>query len=418
MRLVFLVRKSAADLEHVHVVIGSRRRVGREVKVLLYDRFYSPPCRVDVGANAPGASDLAHPCAGIVPAAHVDPHARLHRVDRLSDLRVLIALVQRELSLVLPLVAAAEVDLDEVEAKLFEEVLRVLPLVFVEPDTLAKRILVPEASASVRTGIGVNTGLEPEPMDMIDNFPKAVREALGVRLQLAVLVAPAEIAVVNVYIFVTALVETKFDKEICLLHDKLVRDVDAVGVPARPAHRRRLGLLRFARLGVQHLVGSRPHGLEVVRLLPKRLLGVETRVEHVQLYAAHSLGAELPILLRGLEPILKHQKPNGRRAIGIDEERITRKETGVVGTFKWLRRPGVVGPAQETVEPCNCGIKTKPVALVRRGKHKCVRGKRAVADIVSRLEPLGATLRHVSEEILGDMLHALRIDVGIDSLKS
>ena len=39
------------------------------------------------------------------------------------------------------------------------------------------------------------------------------------RLQLAVLVASAKIAVVDVDILVAALVEAKFDKKICLFHD-------------------------------------------------------------------------------------------------------------------------------------------------------------------------------------------------------
>ena len=310
MRLVFLVGKPSSDLKHVHVVVGARRRVGGKIKRLLDDRLDASPRRVDVGADAPGAADLAHPRSRIVPAADVYPDAGLYRVDGLANLRVLLALVERELALVLPAVAAAEVDLYEVKAEFVEEILRVLPFVPVETDTLAKHVLVPEASARVRACVGVDARLETEPVDVVDDVFEPVREALWVRLQLAVLVAPAKIAVVDVDILVAALVEAKFNEKICLLHDELVRDVDAVGVPARPAHRRRLGILRFARLGVQHLVGSRPHGLEVVRLLPKRLLGVETRVEHVQLYAAHSLGAELPVLLGGLKPVLQHQKPD------------------------------------------------------------------------------------------------------------
>ena len=310
MRLVFLVGKPSSDLKHVHVVVGARRRVGGKIKRLLDDRLDASPCRVDVGADAPGAADLSNPCAGIVPAAYVDPDAGLHRVNRLSDLRVLLALVERKLSLVLPTIAAAEVNLYEVKAEFVKEVFRILPFVLIETNSLAKHILVPEASARVRSCVGVDTGLKPKPMDVIDNLFKTVRETLWMRLQLAVLVASAKIAVVDIDILVAALVEAKFNEKICLLHDELVRDVDAVGVPARPAHRRRLGILRFARLGVQHLVGSRPHGLEVVRLLPKRLLGVKTRVEHVQLYAAHSLGAELPVLLGGLKPVLQHQKPD------------------------------------------------------------------------------------------------------------
>ena len=52
--------------------------VYRQIERLVDDVVDARPPGGDVVAHAPGAADLADPGAWIVPAADVDPHARLH----------------------------------------------------------------------------------------------------------------------------------------------------------------------------------------------------------------------------------------------------------------------------------------------------------------------------------------------------
>ena len=244
MRLVLLFGKSAPDLEHVHVVEGAGTGVGREIERLVDDVVDAIPPRRNVVAHAPGAADLADPGAWIVPAADVDPHARLHCVKRLADERVALLRVHVDLRRVAALRAAAEVDLDEVEAELLEEILRVLALVVPEPHADSHLVVVEDAAAGVLAAVGVDAGLEAERMDVVDDGLESVGEALRVRLEPSVLVASAEVAVVDVDVYVPALVELQLLDKVGVVLDRPLADVDAECVPRAPAHRRGLDVRR------------------------------------------------------------------------------------------------------------------------------------------------------------------------------
>ena len=103
-------------------------------------------------------------------------------------------------------VAAAEVDLDEVEAQLLEEEVGVLLVVLVESDADARLVAAVIAAAGVVAGVAVNTGFQALGVDVVDDRLQTVGEALRVNLQLAAgLVAPAEVAVVDVDVVVAGI---------------------------------------------------------------------------------------------------------------------------------------------------------------------------------------------------------------------
>ena len=109
-----------------------------------------------------------------------------------------------------------------------------------EPHTDAHLVVVEDAAAGVLSAVGVDAGLEAEGMDVVDYGLESVREARRVRLEPSVLVASAEIAVVDIDVYVTALVELQLLDKVGVVLDRPLADVDAECVPRAPAHRRGL----------------------------------------------------------------------------------------------------------------------------------------------------------------------------------
>ena len=101
-------------------------------------------------------------------------------------------------------------------------------------------VIIPDAAAGVLAAVGVDARLEAETVDVVDQPLESVREALRMRLQVALLVTSAEEAVVRVDVDVADLVETELDDHVRGLLDDVLADVHAIGVPRAPAHRRRL----------------------------------------------------------------------------------------------------------------------------------------------------------------------------------
>ena len=109
-----------------------------------------------------------------------------------------------------------------------------------EADAYAHLVVVEDAAAGVLAAVGVDAGLEAERMDVVDDGLESVGEALRVRLEPSVLVASAEVAVVDVDVDVAALVELQLLDKVGVVLDRPLADVDAECVPRAPAHRRRL----------------------------------------------------------------------------------------------------------------------------------------------------------------------------------
>ena len=77
-------------------------------------------------------------------------------------------------------------------------------------------------------------------MDVIHERAHAAGEKLGVETQIAVLAASVPISVVDVYEFVTGLVEPSGHHSVGLTLDNLLVDVKRERVPRAPAHRGRI----------------------------------------------------------------------------------------------------------------------------------------------------------------------------------
>ena len=103
-------------------------------------------------------------------------------------------------------VAAAEVNLDEVEAQLLEEEVGILLVVLVESDADTRLVTAVIAAAGVVTGVAVDAGFQAFGVDVVDDRLQTVGEPLRVYQQLArLLVAPAEVAVIDVDVVVTGI---------------------------------------------------------------------------------------------------------------------------------------------------------------------------------------------------------------------
>lgn len=117
---------------------------------------------------APGGGDVAHPGAGIVPSAHVEPHIfPSRRFYRLGYLTVSLALVEGEALVVLMGAAAAEVYLYIVEPQILEEKACVIAVVAIETHTGGDGVAVIIVAAGVAPGVAVYSGFEAETMYMI-----------------------------------------------------------------------------------------------------------------------------------------------------------------------------------------------------------------------------------------------------------
>ena len=148
--------------------------------------------------------------------------------------------------------------------------LAVSRVVAVETATEAALLLsavggIPHAAARVRTGVGINTGLQAQRMDAVDDRLHSVREALGVELEDPVLAMTPEEAVVDVDVDVAGVLEPVRRHRTRRLEDDLLGNLDAERVPARPPHKR--ANLRVARRrdlrGVEKLSRTRGYNLLV-----------------------------------------------------------------------------------------------------------------------------------------------------------
>ena len=121
MSAVLLGAHRASHLQHVHVVEMPVKGVCRKVQVLSDNSPDRLPAAGDVAGDPPRRGYVGHPCAGIIPTADIESHVLASGgLDSLMDRSVTGLRVKRQALVVLPGRAAAEVDLDEVEAQLLE----------------------------------------------------------------------------------------------------------------------------------------------------------------------------------------------------------------------------------------------------------------------------------------------------------
>ena len=133
-------------------------------------------------------------------------------------------------------IAAAEVDFDKVEVHLAEIEAGIALVMAVHAHTDAQAVVVPEVSAGMASGVGIDAGLESQGVDMVGDGPQTVGEALRVGQQGAVGSAAALKAVVYINIGIAGAVQPFGHHEVGLPADKAVADMHAVGVPRAPPH--------------------------------------------------------------------------------------------------------------------------------------------------------------------------------------
>ena len=129
-------------------------------------------------------------------------------------------------------VTTAEVNLDEVEAQLLEKEIGILLVVLVKADTDTGLVTSMVTAAGVIAGIAVDACLQAFLMDMVNNALQALGKPCGVNEQLPRrIVTPPEIAVIDVDMVETHILQAFRDHGIGLTFDNGLADVQTKGVP-------------------------------------------------------------------------------------------------------------------------------------------------------------------------------------------
>lgn len=130
--------------------------------------------------GAPRQCHVAHPCARVVPSAHIESYTFLaSRLYGVADGGVSFLLVEHGLVEVGPVGAAAEVYLYEVKVECLEEEVGVLLVVAVEPHVVGYGVVAPEVAARVSACVGVNAGFQSLAVYVVDQSTQTVGEAHG-----------------------------------------------------------------------------------------------------------------------------------------------------------------------------------------------------------------------------------------------
>ena len=110
----------------------------------------------------------------------------------------------------------------------------------IETYTTANLILwlTPVRCTSIASGIGIDTGLQALAVDIIHKATQSVRETCGVNEQVTLGITATKETVVDVYVVITAILETELHHSIGLSLDYRIIDLETIGIPRTPAHER------------------------------------------------------------------------------------------------------------------------------------------------------------------------------------
>ena len=125
---------------------------------------------------------------------------------------------------------SAVVHLDEVEVPVAEVELAVLILMTSEAHSETPRMTVAR-SARVVACIAIDTRLQTQRVDVIYQSTHAVRKQLRVQTQMTVFTTTVPVAVVDIHILVSCLLQTSVVHCIGLLANQLFVDVQSERVP-------------------------------------------------------------------------------------------------------------------------------------------------------------------------------------------
>ena len=100
-------------------------------------------------------------------------------VDGLTNGCIALFLVKVEMLCVLRRITATEINLDKVKLQVFEKVIGILLIVSIETYTASHFVFIPEVTTGIASCIGIDTSLEAQAMDMLDNGFQTIRESGG-----------------------------------------------------------------------------------------------------------------------------------------------------------------------------------------------------------------------------------------------
>ena len=169
----------------------------------------------------------------------------------------------------------------------------------------ARAAAAPHAAARVGAGVRVDAGLQSERVDAVHGRLHAVGEALRMEAEDSVLAVSPEKAVVDVDVGVACLLQPVRRHRAGGLEDDRLGDVDAEGVPARPAHERTE--LRIAR-------GRNPRRVQETRRARGHLVAARAlQAAHVDVrLVGREVDADALVALRAIPEFHARVGGNGR----------------------------------------------------------------------------------------------------------
>ena len=113
-------------------------------------------------------------------------------------------------------------------------------LMTIQARTYSVDILIPNGTASIASGIRINTGFQSQRMNMVCHPFQSVRKTFRMSLHRAVLITPTKKSIIYIDIIITCIFQTFLHHGIGLLLYQSLIDIHPIGIPRAPAHNRRI----------------------------------------------------------------------------------------------------------------------------------------------------------------------------------
>ena len=182
-----------SDHHHVHIVIMSVSCISRQIKIFPDDIFYRFPSGLDITANPPGTGHFFRPGTRISPTANVKGDLPVYDIDMLTDIGIPVSFVQPQIT------APAIIDFNKIKTPVPEIQLGILCFVPVNSGPDPRFILIRHRTTGIIPGICINTGLQPQIVDMIHDDFHTVRKPLCMFMHLSGFIPITEKSVIDIY---------------------------------------------------------------------------------------------------------------------------------------------------------------------------------------------------------------------------
>ena len=104
-------------------------------------------------------------------------------------------------------------------------------LMTIQTRTYSIDILIPNGTASITSGVRIDTGFQPQRMNMICHPFQSVRKTFRMSLHNAVLIAPAEKSVIYIDIVISNFFQAFLHHSISLLLYQSLIDIHPISIP-------------------------------------------------------------------------------------------------------------------------------------------------------------------------------------------